>query len=255
MNRMTRAGWRLDTVVAAYTFREPPSATSLSRWVAPLPTWLENVALRLAWWIVAINLLGTLGGLWYYVPQLGWTPLVLWPFVPMSPFATLFMAGSLAAWRLGIDADWLHMLAFLGNIKLGLWTPIVQLGLQWGIGIPLPIYAFLVVSHLGMVAQAFLIYRYASFSVPSIVLVTAWYTLNDVVDYLVPLYGTYTHTWLIAELVDGEIDHSVPAHDYAAAVAITLTVLVVMLAFLTRLELERSMNEERRGMARPSERR
>jgi len=82
---------------------------------------------------------GTLFGFWYYgfhplplsdplfVSQFARTPTVMWPFVPDSPVATLFIALSLIAWKRGWNAEWLHALAFFGCIKLGLWTPFVQL--------------------------------------------------------------------------------------------------------------------------------
>jgi len=39
-----------------------PPRESLPRYVAPLPAWLEDVALRWAWVIVAVNLVGTAFG-------------------------------------------------------------------------------------------------------------------------------------------------------------------------------------------------
>jgi uncharacterized membrane protein YpjA len=230
-----------------------PARHDLPWFVAPLPDWLEDLGLRLAWLVVAVNLAGTAFGFWFYGPQLGYTEPVMWPFVPDSPLATLFIALSLASWKLGYAdrVPWLHALAFFGCIKLGAWTPVVltvfpveypggslaalgTLGFVWEYGL----YAFLVVSHLAMVVEAFLVHRYAEFGVGAVAVATAWYTWNDIVDYLVPIVGEPHHTALSAEpFAPGPqvFDHSVPAHDIAAAVAIVLTVTCVFLALSTRV--------------------
>lgn len=212
-------------------------------YVAPLPRRLETIALRYAWLIAAINLAGTAFGFWYYRVQFARTPLVMWPFVPDSPSATLFMALSLAMWRLGYDAEWLHVLAFYGNIKLGLWTPYVQLVLNGPEGIALWLYVFLIGSHGAMALQAFVIHRYAEFPVAAVAVATIWYGLNDLVDYFVPLIGEYHHTFLRAELRGGQIVHSVRAHDLAAAAAVTLTLAATFLALTTRITILRASTE------------
>lgn len=239
MAGVDRAGWRVEDRVAAYFRRDPPDPDGLSWWLAPLPVWIENIALRLAWPIVIINLGGTAFGLWYYYQlQFAAIPVYLWPVVGASPLATLFMAVSLASWRLDLDLQWLHALAFFGNVQFGLWTPYVQLFLEPP-GLPAWLYWFLIASHLLMFTQAFLIHRYATFSLGAIGVATAWYGLNLVTDYFVPIGGVYTHSRLRAEIVAGAMDHSVAAHGYAAAAAVLLTILCVALALATFLEKRR----------------
>jgi len=238
-----------------------PDRPDLPWFVAPLPGWLEDLGLRLVWLVVLVNLAGTAFGFWFYGFQFTITDPVMWPFVPDSPMATLFIALSLAVWKLGYAdrVPWLHALAFFGCIKLGAWTPVVltifpvehpagslaalgTAGFLWEYGL----YTFLVTSHLAMVLEAFLVHRYADFSAGAVALAAAWYTLNDVVDYLVPVVGDPTHTLLNAEpLVGTGFDHSVPAHDIAAAVAITLTVTCVFLALSTRAAKLRAELEHR----------
>lgn len=213
-----------------------PGREDLPRYLAPLPKRIENIALRYAWIIVAINLAGTAFGFWYYRFQFFRTPVVMWPVVPDSPAATLFMALSLGAWKIDYDAEWLHALAFYGNIKLGLWTPYVQLVLNGPEGIPGWLYVFLIGSHLAMVLQAFVIYRYANFPIGAVAVAAIWYGFNDVVDYFAPLIGDYHHTLMRAELAGGTLDHSLPAHDLAAVVAVTLTLAATFLALATRVE-------------------
>ena len=208
----------------------------LPAYLSPLPQFVEDLALRYAWLIVVVNLAGTAFGFWYYRVQFAQTPIVMWPFVPDSPGATLFIALSLAAWKLGYDPEWLHALAFFGCLKLGLWTPFVQLFLNGPSGIAAWLYWFLVVSHLAMALQAFLIQRYADFPIGAVAVAVVWYGFNDVVDYFAPLVGEFHHTFLRAEFIDGGLNHSLPAHNLAAAAAVTLTLTATFLTLATRVK-------------------
>jgi uncharacterized membrane protein YpjA len=250
------AGRRVERLVARCFDAPLPQAEGIPRYVAPLPEWLEDLGLRLAWPIAIVNLVGTLFGFWYYagrpmdaVPpllegQLGAAPVAAYPLIPDSPVATMFIGLSLVAWRLEWDADWLHMLGFFGCIKLGLWTPYIQLVVNGPAGIPLWLYWFLIASHLAMAAEAFLIHRYATFSVPAVAVAAGWYVFNDVVDYFVPVLEGPHHTWLRAEpyLGAGQFDHTVLAHDLAGGWAVVLTVLATFLALATRAEKLRRRN-------------
>ncbi|WP_255197177.1 DUF1405 domain-containing protein [Halorarius litoreus] len=245
-----RVGDRLNALAARYApggDESVPEPEPLPWYVAPLPDWLEEFGLRLAWVVVLINLAGTAFGFWFYSFQFSVTDPVMWPFVPDSPLATLFIAGSLALWKLDRHSETLAVLAFFGCIKLGAWTPFVltvfpaeypsgtlaglgALGFVWEYGL----YAFLVGSHLAMVVQAFLIHRYAGFPVRAVAVALLWYGVNDVVDYFVPIVGEPHHTFLTAELASGGLNHGLPAHDVAAAGAVVLTMLCVFLALATR---------------------
>ncbi|MGQ4556345.1 DUF1405 domain-containing protein [Halobellus sp. GM3] len=211
-----------------------PPAGDLPAYLAPLPDRVEAVALRLAWVVVAINLAGTAFGFWYYRFQLLHTPLVMWPAVPDSPLATLLMAASLASWKLGRDRAWVHALAFVGNLKYGLWVVVVQLTINDVLASGDPYLWFLLVSHLGMGLQAFVIYRYAEFTVPTVGLAAAWFGFNDVVDYFYPLVGDYHHAYFGPQFVTAG-DHSTQAHDVAAAAAVGLTILATVLALAIRI--------------------
>jgi uncharacterized membrane protein YpjA len=213
----------------------PDTTETLPRYLAPLPRRVETVALQYAWVIVAINLAGTAFGFWYYRFQFAVTDPVMWAFVPDSPLATLFIALALAAWRLGRSSEYLAALAFFGCIKLGAWTPFVQLVVNGQGTTPTWLYQFLIWSHAAMVLQAFLLHRVADFRVRAVAVALLWYGVNDVVDYFIPLVGDPHHTVLRAELVNGTFDHSLPAHDIAAAGAVVLTMLCVFLALATRV--------------------
>ncbi|MFB6196521.1 MAG: DUF1405 domain-containing protein [Haloplanus sp.] len=230
-----------------------PDADPLPRWLAPLPRAIENLGLSLAWAVVAINLVGTAFGFWYYRFQFAAEPLVVWPLVPDSPLATLFIAASLALWKLGRPSETVNALAFFGCWKLGLWTPFVLLAFAEGFlaTTPLPMYAFLVGSHLMMVVEAFLIHRYADFPVGAVAVAVAWYGLNDLVDYFVPVVGTPHHTLLPGQrIVGGAITHVPPVHDPAAAGAVVLTLTATFLTLATRVKkLERRSPTARRDAA------
>ena len=207
-----------------------------ARVVAPLPRRIEALALRLAWPIVAINLLGTAFGFWYYRFQLAETPLVMWPWVPDSPLATLFMAISLALWRLGRPNELVNVLAFYGNIKLGLWTPYTLVVFRADFAYLDPeMYHFLFWSHLLMVAQAFLIHRYARFPPWAIVAALAWYTFDLIVDFFVPIVGGPHHTWVPTDR-EAELWLHATAGDLLAVAAVVLTIWITVLAFLTHIE-------------------
>lgn len=218
------------------------TGSDLPYWLAPLPSRIEEFALRYAWVIVAINLAGTAFGFWYYRFQFGGTPLVMWPWVPDSPLATLFMALSLALWKLDRPSELMNALAFYGNVKLGLWTPFVLLAFNdafLAINAP-PMYAFLVFSHLGMVVQAFLIHRYSDFSIPAVTGALAWYSLDLTVDYFVPIVGGPHHTTLpFADPMAVSMPGNATAFQVAAVGATLLTIWITFLALSTRAEKAR----------------
>lgn len=217
-----------------------PEREDLPRYVTPLPTWLEDVGLRLAWVVVVINLVGTAFGFWYYRFQFATEPALVWPFVPDSPLATLFIASSLAAWKLGRSSELLNALAFFGCIKLGAWTPFVLLAFREDFSYLHPaMYNFLFWSHLAMVVQAFLIHRYSDFRVEAVALALAWYTVDLVLDYFVPFVGDPHHTAIpIAD--SAPVWGGASALGVAAAGAVVLTLVATFLACATRIEKLRS---------------
>jgi uncharacterized membrane protein YpjA len=214
-----------------------PASDPLPRWLAPLPRPVENLGLSLAWVVVAVNLVGTAFGFWYYRFQFAAEPLAMWPLVPDSPVATLFIALSLALWKLDRSSEIVNALAFFGCWKLGLWTPFVLVVFADGFlaTTPPPMYAFLLGSHLMMVVEAFVIHRYSDFPVGAVAVAVAWYGLNDLVDYFVPVVGTPHHTLLPGQrIVDGTITHLSPTHELAAAGAVVLTLTATFLTLATR---------------------
>lgn len=207
-----------------------PERDPLPRWLAPIPAPIENLALRYVWLVVAINLLGTAFGFWYYLPQLSVSPTVLWPWIPDSPLATLFAAGAFAAWALGRPQEWLTALAFFGNVILGLWTPYTLLLFSGEFGHHPLMWGFLFGSHLAMVAQALVLYRISDFPPKAVGVALAWYTSDLIVDYHVPVIGETPHHTLIPVSRSAELAFGATALDAIAAGATVLTLLSTYLA-------------------------
>ena len=216
--------------------RQPPTRDRVPRWVAPLPEWLESLGLRLVWLVVAINLAGTAFGFWYYSEQFSQTVPEMWIFVPDSPMATLFVAGAFALWALDRRNEYLTALAFFGNIKLGLWTPwvLVVFADAFLEFTPPAMYAFLVVSHLGMVVQAFVLHRISEFPLAAVGLATLWYTVDLTVDYFIPILGDPHHT-SIPVAYGTEFAAGTTAFQLAAWGAVVLTILPLFWALATRI--------------------
>lgn len=217
-----------------------PPRFGIDRVLTPLPQAIEDVVLRYAWAVVAINLVGTLFGFWYYRFQFSETPLIMWPWIPDSPLATLFMALSLALWKLNRTNELVNVLAFYGNIKLGLWTPFTLLVFRPDFGYVHPaMFQFLFWSHLLMVAQAFLIHRYSRFPPWAIVGALLWYTVDLLVDYFVPIVGDPHHTWIPVSR-STELWLNTTAFQAIAGAAVILTIWITVLAFMSHIRLKPS---------------
>jgi uncharacterized membrane protein YpjA len=201
-----------------------------------VPTALENLGYRLVWLVVGINLAGTAFGFWYYRHQFARTPIEMWAFVPDSPLATLFIALAFGLWAAGRQSDTLTTLAFFGNIKLGLWTPwvLVVFTDEFLAFTSLPLYAFLLGSHLSMVIQAFVLHRITEFPVRAVAIALAWYTVDLTVDYFVPIIGEPHHT-TIPLARETPVAAGATAFQLSAWAAVVLTLLGVFLALASRI--------------------
>lgn len=190
-----------------------------------LPRKITDIALEDSYLslIIAANLLGTLFGFYYYLPQFTETNPLLWIFVADSPLATLFIAVSLLGKYYNMNNGLVDVLAFIGNIKYGLWTVFVLLFYfeTFWTGNTAPMYFFLLFSHLGMFLQAFLIPEYSDFSFKAFIAGGSWFLVNDLLDYGLDIH-TYVYT-----------GHSHPFSPVMFA-AVSLTSLGVILTYLNR---------------------
>jgi uncharacterized membrane protein YpjA len=82
---------------------------------------------------------------------------------------------------------------------------------------------FLLVSHLGMVVQAFVLYRITDFPPKAVAVATTWYTVDLMMDYFTPVIGGVTHTSL--PYADAAPWFTTTVLQVAAAGAVALTVV------------------------------
>lgn len=125
-----------------------------------------NVAHQRRWWwiLLGINFFGSLYGFYWYRHQLAVTPLWQWIIVPDSPGSTFLLCIWLALLLAGADwrrpgMMWLGAIAFVSNMKYGLWTAVVlpQAGFKYGWEFD---FVHLSLSHFGMWVQGILFARY-----------------------------------------------------------------------------------------------
>lgn len=185
-------------------------------------TLIENPILFL---LVIVNLAGTLFGVYYYIPQLLASEMFFWPLIPDSPTATFLFILSLSliarndfSKEKGLK-NIIYGLAFVGNIKYGLWTVFVLIEFMpqfLSINGTL-MYSFLLLSHLGMFLQAFLILPYIDYS-DYILIAPIFYLFNDLIDYSFQIHTSLPE----AQSIDSKV----------AFVAYTLTFASGILLYL-----------------------
>ncbi len=156
-----------------------------------LPEKLRELSLsRFAAAIITVNLAGTAFGFYYYREQFAATAPHLWIFVADSPLATLLIASSLFFYIQNRKSGLLDALAAIANIKYGLWTVFILLFYfdTFFSSNPLPMYLFLLFSHLLMFLQAFLVLDYTDFDFRHLGLAASWFVVNDLLDYFLDLH-------------------------------------------------------------------
>jgi uncharacterized membrane protein YpjA len=167
--------------------------------------------LHLLFWV---NLLGTAYGYVWYGDQLVETfrerPLVLLPFVPDSPTASLFFTFSLLclladrhpAWRRRVARiaglrSLIDALAVITLIKYGVWAVVVNFADGWqGGGIDI-LQWMLIASHAGMALEALVYAGRLTYGKTALLAASAWTLVNDALDY-----GLDIHPWLYPPLYD-----------------------------------------------------
>ena len=131
--------------------------------------------------LASVNLLGGLFGIWFYADQLASTQIPLWVFTPSSALAAFSAAAAYAAKIRGLDLPLLEAYAFISNLKFGAFTVGVLFlySFPWN-----PLNAFILASHLVMMAQAFLF----RFEGDSMLVLGVWMVLSDLSAFY---FGTH----------------------------------------------------------------
>ncbi len=145
-------------------------------------------------WLLFANAAAVLVGVRYYVETMPGVSTFLWPLYAESPTAVFLMALSLATLLpfLGEDlADvprtrvlaYLHTIAFVWLVKMGLWT-FVALNLGFGAYFPDPWgYFGIIATHLAFVLEASLIPHYAATTRGALAVALGVAFANDLLDY------------------------------------------------------------------------
>lgn len=166
-----------------------------------LQSYFRAVARDRRWWLALlwINLVGSFYGFWWYRGQFLTTPVKYWLVVPDSPGSTflftffllalLYGAGSVSAAdaagrsRLSGWLGVLGALAFVANMKYGLWTAIVLPQAGFVTGYWTFDHIHLSLSHTGMWVQGLLYARYFRPGLPAALLAWGYLYLQDYLDY------------------------------------------------------------------------
>lgn len=138
-----------------------------------------------------INLLGTIYGYYWYIPQLVETPPVFLAFVPDSPTASLFFTAVLLFFLFKKNAPLLEALAIVTLFKYGIWAVVMNLlVLLFEGSLPWEGY-MLIASHFGMAVQGILYSPYFRFKLRHLMITAVWTLHNDVIDYVFGMMPKY----------------------------------------------------------------
>jgi len=145
-------------------------------------------------WLVVVNAVAILVGVRYYVETMPGVSTFLWPLYADSPAALFLMTLSLATLLpfLGQSLDdvpvtlplaYLHTIAFVWLVKMGVWT-VVALNLGFDVYFPAAwAYFGIVVTHIGFIAEGLLVPHYARTTRGALVTALVLALGNDILDY------------------------------------------------------------------------
>lgn len=149
---------------------------------------------RFVLFLVIVNILGTLVGVYYYWNQLSSSPVYQWVFIADCPIYTLLFAIAV-----GFRLRRIYLLAFFGVVKYASWTLFVlTLFPEYYFSIDSSYYSILYILHILMLLEGFLLVPSIKKDLLNSITVTAWFLLNDFADYFfgtvstIPPYGFNT---------------------------------------------------------------
>ena len=153
------------------------------------------------WILLAVNILGTIYGYYWYMWQLEITEPIFLIFVPDSPTASLFFSIALFGWLINRNFKLIEALALITLVKYGLWAVVMNIWTQFEAG-PIGFVGWmLVVSHFAMAVQALLYIPKYKFNWIHVLIAAIWTMHNDVIDYVLgqmPIYRSLSdHTLTI----------------------------------------------------------
>jgi uncharacterized membrane protein YpjA len=171
-----------------------PSSLVPRRWADLYLTQAPNLVA-----LLLVDSVALLVGVRFYVADMVAVSTWLWPLFTDSPVALLLAILSLVTLLPALGGDlhdvpanrvlaYLHTLAFVWLVKMGLWTALA-LGLGFDQYYPAPWDFFgIIVTHLAFVGQALLIPHYGSTTRGALGVALALALLNDALDYGIGLH-------------------------------------------------------------------
>lgn len=141
--------------------------------------------------LLLVNIVGTIYGYIWYIPQLLQTPVHFLPFVPDSPTASLFFVFVLVAFLLRKNWPYFEALALVTLFKYGIWAVVMNLLTLSVMGSLPPTGYMLIASHFGMAVQGVLYAPYYRMKLRHLIFAAVWTLHNDVIDYVFLMYPRY----------------------------------------------------------------
>ncbi|MBN2014603.1 MAG: DUF1405 domain-containing protein [Candidatus Altiarchaeota archaeon] len=157
---------------------------------------LESKPLLL--FLILLNFLGFLFGVYYYMPQLDETPQWLWLVVIDCPLYVLLFAIILLFELLSRPLpDVLKFITSVGLFKYGVWTVIVVLlHFDYFFSINPVVYGLILPMHVGMALESLVLLNLFRPTRSSTLLVALFFVLNDVSDYVYGTLPRIPETWV-----------------------------------------------------------
>lgn len=150
---------------------------------------------RVLFLLFVVNLLGTIYGYIWYLPQLAITPDIFLIFVPDSPTASLFFTVFLFFFLFNKNTPYVEALGLVTLVKYGTWAVVMNV-LTLIINGSLGVAGYmLILSHAGMAIQGILYAPFYAIKKRHLVVAGIWTLHNDVIDYvfgMMPIYSSLT---------------------------------------------------------------
>lgn len=143
------------------------------------------------WFLLVVNILGTIYAYYWYRYQLAETPPIFLIFVPDSPTACLFFVFVLIAFILGKNWPLFEALAMVTLFKYGIWAVVMNY-LVLVVSGELEIIGYmLMLSHGAMALQGLLYAPFYRFKAWHLIVTGIWTLHNDVIDYVFKMLPRY----------------------------------------------------------------
>ncbi len=133
--------------------------------------------------VAVTGFLASAAGLFFYWPQLMETQPLLWMFVIDCPLYVSLFSIVVVLNLMGKVFSFLNFAVSVGIIKYGIWTISVLGFYPETYMSDMPMYIFLIASHILMILAGIILLNYVRAGLKSMTGVTAWFLLNDFVDY------------------------------------------------------------------------